>query len=263
MQTFPPQVLEPSPRGLAAGAPLPAPPGTLFALGASGGYAVPRREFTLHFGRGSQDEAYQVHVPIGAGDPHISRRHGRLCCDGRDWWLRNDGKLPIRLPGDRLLLSGRDLRLEAGYLPVFLGRANAREHLLEVRVVGLPGTEADHTSGESTVLPPGHVLSAEERLVLTALAQRYLRQERHAQPVAWAQVAADLDELPDGRGARSQRPANTVDAVRRRLHREGVRGLTLAEVGQPVGNTINHNLIQELLKTVTLSPADLRLLDED
>jgi hypothetical protein len=34
-------------------------------------------------------------------------------------------------------------------------------------------------------------------------------------------------------------------------------------VGEPVGNTLNHNLIQALLRNTTLMPADLRLLGDE
>ena len=33
-------------------------------------------------------------------------------------------------------------------------------------------------------------------------------------------------------------------------------------IGEPVGNTLNHNLILALLETATLLPADLYLLDK-
>ncbi|MFF3573845.1 hypothetical protein ACFYXQ_39445 [Nocardia jiangxiensis] len=49
--------------------------------------------------------------------------------------------------------------------------------------------------------------------------------------------------------------------VRNRLSRAGVAGLTRAEVGEPVGNALNHNLIQELLQTTTLAPFDLAHID--
>lgn len=41
----------------------------------------------------------------------------------------------------------------------------------------------------------------------------------------------------------------------------GVEGLTREEVGEPVGNTLNHNLIMELLRSTTLVPSDLNLLE--
>jgi hypothetical protein len=40
-----------------------------------------------------------------------------------------------------------------------------------------------------------------------------------------------------------------------------VAGLTRDEVGEPVGNALNHNLITELLLTTTLVPPDLAEID--
>jgi hypothetical protein len=54
--------------------------------------------------------------------------------------------------------------------------------------------------------------------------------------------------------------------VRSRLSKSGVAGLTREEVGEPVGNKLNDNLLRELLLSTTLVPPDLRLLehgDED
>jgi hypothetical protein len=43
----------------------------------------------------------------------------------------------------------------------------------------------------------------------------------------------------------------------------GVRGLLRSELGEPVGNMLNHNLIMELLRTATLTSQDLCLLGLD
>ena len=40
-------------------------------------------------------------------------------------------------------------------------------------------------------------------------------------------------------------------------------GLTREEVGEPVGNTLNHNLLVTLLRSTTLRPADVEVLDGD
>jgi hypothetical protein len=52
-----------------------------------------------------------------------------------------------------------------------------------------------------------------------------------------------------------------ADAVRKRLSAAGVRGLTREEVGDPVGNKLKDNVIQELLATATLLPQDLTPLE--
>lgn len=204
---FVPQVLPGSTRSLADGVP-PAPPGTIFALAADGGFAVPPRKFTLHFGRGTDD----VHVPIGVNDPYVSRLHGVLVCDGRTWWIRNKGKLPIQLPGEAMLLSGHELLIEPGYTPLFIGSAKRRSHLLEIHVVASRTTDTDGEHHSRTKAPDVYDLSLVERLVLTALAQRYLRQERYPQPVSWSQVADDLNQLPDGRQLTPKIAAHIVGA---------------------------------------------------
>lgn len=227
-------------------------------LAAGGGFAAPpRQRFELLFGRDADD----VHVVLGADDPHISRRHGRIVCHGKEWWLRNEGRLPIRLPRATFLLSGEEIPLDVGYSPLFIRSSERREHLLEVRVVGTGGQSADGAADEETRIPRTWDLSDVERLVLTALAQRYLRQERHPQPLTWKRVAEELNAVDDQEGWHPHRAANVVGRVRERLSRSEVDGLTLDDFGDSAGNTINHNLIQELLATTTLMPADLRLLD--
>src|ERR1700754_4584820 len=136
MKEFVPQLLPAATRSLANGVPS-APAGTIFALAADGGFAVPPRNFTLHFGRDKDD----VHVPIGVGDPYVSRLHGVIVGDGRGWWIRNKGKLPIQLPGDAMLLSGHELPIEPGYTPLFIGSPKGRSHLLEIHVVGTRNTD--------------------------------------------------------------------------------------------------------------------------
>ncbi len=257
---FVPQVLPASTRSLASGVPS-APDGTIFALAADGGFAVPPRKFTLHFGRGKDD----VHVPIGLNDPYVSRLHGVLVCDGREWWIRNQGRLPIQLPGDGMLLSGNELRMEPGYTPLFIGSAKRRSHLLEIHVVGSRAAAIDGEQHSRTKAPDVHDLSPVERLVLAVLAQRYLRQERYPQPLSWKQVADELNLLPGGREWTSKAVAHIVALVRERLAAgaDPVPGIRREDgVAEPVGNTLNHNLIQALLLSATLLPSDLHLLGE-
>jgi hypothetical protein len=269
---FVPQVLPGWVRSLAGGVPQPppgaeplppAPPGTIFVLGVDGGYAVPPQRFTLLFGRAEAD----VHVPIGVDDSRISRRQGRLTCEGTEWWMQNEGQLPIQLPGGGMLLSGQHMVLESGYTPLFLGDLRHRVHSLEVRVVSAaPGDPA--AGPDSPTTPPDlHELSEVERLVLTALAQRYLRGEWRPQPMSWNLVARDLNRLPDGGGWNPHRAANVVGRVRERLSHPGyhnrIAGITRDDgYGEPLGNALNHNLIQALLQSTTLSPSDLALLGD-
>jgi hypothetical protein len=235
MAAFEPRPLPPSPGGLAGRLP-PAPLGSLFVLAADGGFAAPPKPGAeVVFGRKEPD----VHVCIGPDDPRMSRFQGRITRGADAWWLRNDGRLPIRLPRSRFLLSGNQVPLGEGYSPLFIRTSSRREHLLEVRIVGAC-LAAD---------PDGWELDQNERLVLTALSTRYLRQEPHPRPRSWQQVTVDLNAAV---GTRSDwtdtQAANVVLKVRDRLspYVDGVEG--------------NHQLIQELLRSATLRPPDLRLL---
>ncbi|MCI2416055.1 FHA domain-containing protein [Saccharopolyspora sp. K220] len=261
VQDFVPQVLPGWVRGLAAGVPKPppgekpmppAPPGTIFVLADEGGYAVPPRRFELFFGRGTPN----VHVPIGIGDSRVSRRQGVLTCQGSEWWMRNEGKLPIQLPGDALLLSGQEMPVPDGYLPLFIGDPASRTHLLEVRVISAKRLDPAVEPDSPTAIPQTDELSEAERLVLTALAKRYLHGQRHAQPATWKEVADTLNRLPSGKKWTEKTVANTVAPVRRRL------AITRDDLPEPLGNALNHKLIQVLLRNATLTPSDLEQLGD-
>jgi hypothetical protein len=260
--------LPPATPTLSAGVP-PAPRGALYALSAHGGYVVPPRRFTLVFGRGENED--DVHVPIGVDDRFVSRYHGRIMGDGREWWLRNTGGLPIRMLTGAELTKDQEILLDEGYHPMWIGASPGRRHLLEVVVVGPDQPTVHSAPGGSTETPPRYQLTDEELLVLTALAQRYLRNLPHRQPVAWKQVADDLNRLPAHRIWTEKTVANVVGRVRVRLslppHKRpadhglpAVPGLLADEFGQPLGNTINDNLVQALLRTTTLRTEHLALL---
>ncbi|MFD4357728.1 FHA domain-containing protein [Nocardia sp. NPDC058518] len=256
---FSPQMLSSSMRSLASGVPA-APLGTIFVLGADGGFAVPPGEFRLYFGRSRDD----VHVPVGVDDEGVSRRHGVFEYDGQQWRVSNWGHLPIELPDEPLLLNGRQRAFEPGYTPMFIGSRKDRRHLLEVHVVGVPAEKPTEQQHSRTVPPKTYPLSPDEKLVLTALAQRYLRQERYPQPLSWRQVAEELNGRPDERMWSPRTVAYIVGVVRERLSMaaDPVAGIRIEDgIGDPVGNALNHNLIQALLRSATLAPVDLRMLD--
>ncbi|MGC9539917.1 hypothetical protein [Streptomyces sp. UG1] len=237
----------------------PGLPGTLHVLGVNGGMSVaPDADFTLVFGRNEPE----VHVCVGAGDTRVSRRQGLIVRESARWVLHNTGGLPIRFPGSRLVLGGGRARLSAGFTPLFVVSPR-QEHLLEVRITASAPARAGSGRGlrEEETRHEARVLSAEEKLVLVCLAQRYLRLERYPQPLAWAQVAFELGELQPQRQWSPKRAAHIVAKVRKRLSKEyGVPGLLEEDVPQPVGNTLNHNLITDLLITTTIVRSDLRLL---
>jgi len=235
----------------------PARPGTLFVLGGNGGMSVaPDADFDLVFGRNSPD----VHVCVGADDPHVSRRHGLISFQHSRWTLRNIGRLPIRFPGSRLVLSGDTAELPTAYSPLFIV-GPGQEHLLEVRIAAWPAAPGGTDGGEAETRGRDvWLLSEVERLVLVCLSQRYLRPEPHPQPLTWAQVAAELAVLRPAENWTWRRAAHIVTNVRKRLSRT-VPGLREEEIPPPVGNSLNHNLIMELLVTTTIVPVDLDVLD--
>jgi hypothetical protein len=116
---------------------------------------------------------------------------------------------------------------------------------------------------EEATIEEERELNDTERLVLVCLAQRYLRNDPRPQPLAWAQVADELNALAPPKPWTAKRAANVVAKVRRDLNRKGVPGLVEAEVSAPVGNAINHNLIIDLLVTASIEKKDLRLLASD
>lgn len=256
-EDFPAQALPSGTRSLIENAPQ-APPGTIFVVAEDGGFAVPPGAHPLLFGR----DVDEVHVAVGINDPCVSRKHGVFTCVGRDWWLRNTGALPIELPSS-ILLTGHERRMDPGFTPLTIRSSRRRSHLVEVRVT-VGGSRDDACSTDAQTKRPADVyeLTMQQRMLLTALAQRYLVQDRYPQPLTWQQVADCLNRAPDCGSVWTARSVETkVGDVRKRLSREkGVEGLTREEVGEPVGNILNHNLILELLRTSTLNAQDLCLL---
>ncbi|MEU8660730.1 hypothetical protein, partial [Actinoplanes philippinensis] len=76
-------------------------------------------------------------------------------------------------------------------------------------------------------------------------------------------VAEHLNEIRPDDNWNHKKVERVVTEVRNRLSGNGVSGLTRKEVGEPIGNTLNHNLIRELMESTTLVPPDLRILDHD
>jgi hypothetical protein len=215
----------------------------------------PHEGRTVVFGR-NEDE---VHLEVGGDDPRVSRRHGALTYGDGRWLLSNLGRLPIRV-ADRLLFPGEEpVPLPLGYTPLVVHGSPGREHLVEVYVAD--GSGHRQWADDVTRGPATWPLSPDERIALIVLGQRYLHQEPHPQPLTWQATAAQLAELQPDRRWSQKRVEHLVLAVRQRLSAGGVAGLTREEVGEPVGNTLNHNLLVELLRSTTLRPADADVLD--
>ncbi|MEK8172054.1 hypothetical protein NKH77_30475 [Streptomyces sp. M19] len=115
--------------------------------------------------------------------------------------------------------------------------------------------------GDVTRPPRVWWLSAEEKLALVVLGQRYLLHHPRPQPLTWEQTYRQLSELRPDAGWTKKRVEHAVNDVRARLSDGGVPWLTREEVGEPVGNTLNDNLLRELLLSTTLVPLDLSLID--
>jgi hypothetical protein len=213
------------------------------------------------FGRGGDE----VHLAVGMDDPYVSRRQGLLLCDGYEWRLRNIGKLPIRLVDETMVLTGHELALRTGCTPLLVGAPAHRVHLVEVHVsgVGRPGAGVGPES--PTRSPDEYELSDTERLAVVALGQRYLRQDPSPQPVSWSQAASDLSRAPGARRWTARSVEHVVAALRQRLAtgRAPIPNILRGEMPEPVGNTLNHNLIMALLRSAALTPHDLALLGED
>ncbi len=243
---------------LAHGVPGPAP-GAIYALSIGGGVTMgPSEGRTVVFGRNRPE----VHVCIGEDDRRVSRQHGILVHRQGRWWVSNTGRVPIRLPGSQWLFAREEsMPLAEGYTPLFVPGTRGREHLLELFVAGADG-ERPVTRHDAVTDPPRTWrLLPDERLALALLGQRYLLHESDPQPLTRQQVAQQLVELQPRAGWTHRKVEHLLAGVRDRLSRAGVAGLTREEVGEPVGNKLNDNLIRALVRSTTLVPPDLRLLD--
>lgn len=140
---------------------------------------------------------------------------------------------------------------------------SGREHLLELYVTGPAGHRPAPRHRDVTQPPRTWRLDAEERIALIVLGQRYLFHEALPQPLSWRQAAVQLAELQPDADWTGKRVEHLVVAVRNRLSRGGVAGLTREEIGEPVGNALNDNLLRELVLSTTLVPPDLALLDDE
>lgn len=254
-------------RGLAGGV-SGTVPGTISVLSITGGVqGLPHEGAVIEFGRNIE----QVDVGVGQDDLRISRVHGTLTYRRRHWQLGTTGRVPIRLPESRLLFEGEEpLPLPAGYTPVFLRGSHNREHLLEIYVTGREEIRRAPRHEYRTDEPPPWPLDPDERLALAALGQAYLYHERWPQPWTWKDTAGLLATLQPEAGWTERRVAEVVARVRLRLSdeqfarscgREPVPGLTRDQLSEPIGNMLNHNLLQELTRSATLVPRDLDLLD--
>jgi hypothetical protein len=235
-----------------------AAPGAVVALSLSGQVIQgPAEGRSIRFGRNRP----HVDVCVGETDLRVSRTHGVLSYREGSWWVSNTGRLPIRMPRTRWLFPDEEpLPLRDGYTPLFIRGSRDREHLLETYVVGWDGGQPATQHGALTQPPKQWHLNIDERLLLVVLGQRYLLHEANPQPVSRQQAAETLTALQPDVNWSLKRVEHMVAEVRARLSTQGVFGLLREEVGEPVGNALNHNLLSELVLSTTLVPTDLTLL---
>ncbi|WP_309113092.1 FHA domain-containing protein [Saccharothrix sp.] len=236
-----------------------AAPGAVVALALSGKISAdPVEGRSVRFGRNRPD----VDLCVGETDPRVSRQHGLLTRREGRWWVTNTGRLPIRLPKTRWLFRDEDpVPLPNGYTPLFIRGSHDREHLLELYVAGHDGRHPATHHAAVTQPPKRWRLTPDEHLLLVVLGQRYLLHEANPQPVSRQHAAEILAELQPDAGWGVKRVEHMVADVRARLSAAGVHGLLREEVGEPVGNALNDNLLRELVLSTTLVPPDLALLD--
>jgi hypothetical protein len=235
------------------------PRGTLIARGIDSGITVgPREGRTVLFGR----QADEVHVCVGADDQGVSRKHGVLSYERGQWHVRNTGRRPLHLPSGDLFPGVEPVPLAEGYTPLFVHGSGERRHLLELYVVGADGAGPRALHDHETHQPTAWPLTDAERLAVTVLGQRYLRNEPNPQPLTRHEAASELQAIDPNGGWTHKKVERTVAEVRNRLSARGIAGLRASEVPSPIGNQLNDNLLRELLRTGTLEPADLTRLDD-
>jgi pSer/pThr/pTyr-binding forkhead associated (FHA) protein len=233
-----------------------AEPGTLFVLGPDNGVrAAPARTSEVVFGRNE----HEVAVCVGGDDTSVSRRHGLIRRRGSRWMVKNLGARPIWLPDSRMLCQGNWAKLSPPRTPLFV-LSSRGVHLVDVRIAG----RTVAPDADIATLPTGNDardLTARQTLVVTCLAQRYLRQEPFAQPMPWSSVADQLVRLRPDEDWSESKARHEIERLREKLSAMGVRGLTAKDVPDATGNILNHNLILDLLITTTITPGNLRDLD--
>jgi hypothetical protein len=234
-------------------------PGTIVVRSIAGrGVFRPGEGKAVRFGRSDE----QAHVCVGVDDTQVSREQGLLTRRRGRWWVTNLGQTPMRLPGSRMLFAGEDaVPLDDGFTQMYVCGTPGREHLLEVFVVGDEQRSPFPRPDDDTRPPRPWYLSGRERLALTVLGQRYLRHEPHPQPLTWKDTLGQLVELEPAAGWTEAQLRHLVEDVRGRISRDGVSGLTEDEVGRPVGNALNDNLLRALLTSTSLVPSDLAALE--
>ena len=213
---------------------------------------------TVSFGRNPEE----VDVCAGGEDEHVSRRLGLLVCRRGTWWLSNIGKSLIELPQEQWLRPRDEaIPLQAGDTTLFAIGTAGRRHVVELHISGTDDDAPPARHRADTRQGPKWDLSPQERLVLAALGQRHLTNAPDPQPLGRVQVAELLNDIEQTDAWDVKRVDRVVKNVRERLAARGVPRLRRKEIEEPIGNALNNNLLKELVRTMSLVPEDLDLLD--
>ena len=232
-------------------------PGTLRVLEPEGGLIVsPAEGMVLWFGRNRPE----VHICVGPDDPGVSRRHGTLEYRAGCWWVRTLGRRPVRLGRTQELWCGDEpVALADGRTSLQVQGANSNEvHVVRVEVVGLAEPPRREYCG-GTAEVHCYRLDPAERLVLTVLAQRVLLRCPGATLLTSREAVAELETHEPGVWT-PKKVEHLVKGVRERLAAQGVDGLVPEPGSTGYDSAYRRNLVDELVRSGTLGPPDLRLL---
>jgi hypothetical protein len=237
----------------------------------------PVEGMVVRFGRNRPE----VHICIGPDDLGVSRLHGTLEFRDGCWWVRATGARSVRLGHNYELRSGADpVPLADGRTSLQVDGTNPNEvHVLRVEIAaGRPEVRRPHSGrcdGRTVqrVDRSPYRLEPGEGLVLTVVALRRLR-DPDAPLLTSREAVVELEVLRVKKPRLEGTPPRpwTVKMVEHRISRvrnrlaKGVKGLT-PEPGE-IGHDDHYRrkLVDELIRTRTLTLDDLRRLgidDED
>lgn len=261
------------------------PSNTLHARSTEGAVEVlPEAGRVVLFGRGGYRKEDRVDLRVGTHDDHVSRRQGELTYRQRSWWLRNIGKAQLRLPSSPWLPEWLDptdepIPLAVGRTQVHVVGNGGREYQVELFV--FDGAEPNEPLDGPTISPKQWRLRKDEKPLLVVMGQQYLRHDPEARPLTYRETAEQLDLLdlkelwgeewatkriglpPEEFLARAEKKIErTIGGARKRLSREGFPRLKRV-AGQPFDDTLKRNLIDGLVASMTLTPDDLVLLEDE
>lgn len=204
-----------------------------------------------------------VHLCVGEHDLSVSRVHGVFVHRQGRWWLVNSGGLGIRMNDERLVApEDEPYPLPVDQTMLTIEGLRGRRHLIEVLVTGAdstPGTPAYSMRTERTT---GHRIDREERLVVVALAQAYLRGEPDPRPESWNQVGALLADLYPDDGWTEKKAEHKARGLRLRLDVAGRPGMVARPGTADLGSSLKERLVRELIMSNTIGSKDLALIDD-